>query len=495
MNDLTETSLSKIHRLATAQLEGGLSDREQVELAELLRSGPEARRTYLAYMGDTVSLRWIYSGHYQRSPEPTLSLEAARDTLAARPPRRFVKWAALAAAAALAGVMLAGSYAAKSISRSHAGADRSAASARTAVEKPKPPIVATLSQASAVDWNDGVKRPPLLSRVSVGDKLTFGAGTVELTFDTGAKVRVFGPAAIEISSPMSILCLRGRVNALVGETGKGFTIDTPKARIVDLGTQFGVNISERGDTEVVVFQGSVDLTQTKGEDPLQRSGVQRSGIQRRRLYQGDALRVSDYDQAQRLVAVQRGDFFPSSAADPFGLRRAPLIEDVRDNIRAGESTKCYQIVRGGLREDAPSFVDRMHQWNGVDAAGLPSFLLGADYVMPFNDDKFISDLRVDLQIARPAVCYVFLDDNMPAPDWLREGFQDTGRKIGLDGAKTIWHKKNKLGAGPGASVDFVFSVWRREVTQPGVVSFGGVTPPDQKRSRGFNMYGIAVAPK
>jgi hypothetical protein len=34
------------------------------------------------------------------------------------------------------------------------------------------------------------------------------------------------------------------------------------------------------------------------------------------------------------------------------------------------------------------------------------------------------------------------------------------------------------------------------VPEAGTVSFGGVQPPKEKtRSRGFNMYGIAVVPK
>ena len=133
-----------------------------------------------------------------------------------------------------------------------------------------------------------------------------------------------------------------------------------------------------------------------------------------------------------------------------------------------------------LREDAPCFVDRSHQWNGLDARGMPEFLLGADYVMPFNDDKFISDLKVDVTIARPSTLYVFFDDNMPVPEWLQKDFKDTGVDIGLDGAKTVWHKDHAIGAGPGTSIDFPFSVWSREVPKAGNVSLGGVEPPAGK---------------
>jgi hypothetical protein len=116
--------------------------------------------------------------------------------------------------------------------------------------------------------------------------------------------------------------------------------------------------------------------------------------------------------------------------------------------------------------------------------------------MPFNDDKFVSDLEVSVKIARPATCYVFLDDNMAPPAWLKKSFKDTEFQIGLDGAKTVWHKKHALGEGPARSIDVVFSVWACEIDRPGVVTFGGVKAPKiGQRSSGFNMYGIAVVPK
>jgi hypothetical protein len=85
---------------------------------------------------------------------------------------------------------------------------------------------------------------------------------------------------------------------------------------------------------------------------------------------------------------------------------------------------------------------------------------------------------------------------MSPPEWLRREFRDTGFDISLDGGKTPWHKDHDLGSGPGQSVDFPFSIWSRDIPEAGVVTLGGVKPPREKtRSRGFNMYGIAIVPK
>jgi len=78
------------------------------------------------------------------------------------------------------------------------------------------------------------------------------------------------------------------------------------------------------------------------------------------------------------------------------------------------------------------------------------------------------------------------------PDWLRHDFTDTGLDIGLDCARTEWHKDHSLGVGPGKSIDFRFAIWKREIKQAGTVTLGGIEQPPAVRSQGFNMYGIAA---
>jgi hypothetical protein len=344
--------------------------------------------------------------------------------------------------------------------------------------------VATITGVRDIRWLPADGSDRLLQRCHVGERLQLQNGTAELTFDAGVQLTVYGPADFEITSPTSIRCRRGRVTTLAKDRGRGFTIETPQGKVVDLGTQFGLSISDDGETQVVVFQGSVDLTAN--------SQAATGDASRRRLERGDALSLNKAGRFERVVSVERNQFL----AGVDGIRgqgRQPVIVDVRDNIRTAESTKSYQIVHGGLQEDALCFVDRDHEWNGMDASGLPTFLVGADYVMPFNDDKFVRNLEITVQIARPATLYVFLDNNMEVPAWLREGFTDTGLDIGLDGAKTEWHERNSLAVGAGQSIDFPFSIWKREIKQPETITLGGIEPPDV-RSRGFNMYGIAAVP-
>jgi len=485
----------RIHTLAVGALDDTLSAAERDELRSLLLENADARRAYLEHVQESACLRWLCVEELGETFGRVTTSSTAGRTYA------YGKWATLMAgimAAILVAVLAAPLLKSRSVDAGQANQKREVASAPIdpqAVEKPagattgpgarpQRQLVATITGLNGVAWDMPARETrKLLSQCAVGDRLKLREGTAELTFDAGVQVKVFGPADFEIISPTSIRCVKGRVTTLVDKRGRGFTIETPRAKIVDLGTQFGLSISDTGETEVVVFQGMVDLSYNSSEA----TGDAAS----RRLQQGEALLVKNSGEFQRVVAVQRNSFMES--AERKGRHaREPVIADVHDNIRGAESgAKTYQIVHSGLEDDVPAFVDRGHEWNGIGGAGLPEFLAGADYIMPFNGDKFVRDLELKVDLLRPATLYVFLDNNMEVPAWLREDFTDTGVDIGLDCSKTKWHTDHSLGVGPGKSIDFQFSVWKREVKQAGQVTLGGLKPPAD-RTQGFNMYGIAA---
>jgi ferric-dicitrate binding protein FerR (iron transport regulator) len=491
MANFDDPMYGRIHGLAVGLLEGALSDAQRQELESLLLDNPDARRAYLEHMQESACLSWLCVEEVGDNV-PTL--------VDSRPSARGVWWRRpinAAVAGLLASLLIVGlslhflrNQDASNASRTEIAAAKfaklqdklqaSSSLAATADEAVRP-VVATITATVAAQWDRASTPANVLSRWSVGDRLKLRSGSAEITFDAGAQVTVFGPAEFEITSPTSIRCIRGRITTLVDKRGRGFSIETPGAKVVDLGTQFGLSISDQGETEVVVFQGSVDLS----AQPVVGDAAPR------RMQQGEALLLKNSGEFERVMAVQRNSFMFTD--DGPGRRIIePVIADVRDNIRDPKSTvKSYQIVHGGMTDDALAFVDRYHQWNGLDSTGLPKFLAGADYIMPFNEDKFVGGLELKVRLLRPASLYVFLDNNMAVPGWLQAGFTDTGVDIGLDCSKTEWHRDHSLGIGPGKSVDFRFSIWKRDVKDAGTVVLGGISPP-AVRSQGFNMYGIAA---
>ena len=293
-------------------------------------------------------------------------------------------------------------------------------------------------------------------------------------------VKLEGPADVRVLSGMRIRAVRGRIIARAEGRAKGFAIETPNTLVVDQGTEFGVEIDASGRTGVVVFEGLVATSHPNSDDgstPIKRLG------------QGEAMRVGQSGQLSRIVAVERrpGEGMWSTGTS---VDRQAVIRSVHDNIRGLNSSKYYRIVHRGLEDDAPAYVDRNHQWNWLDPGGLPEYLRGADYIMPFNEDKWMKELQVTVEVARAATLYVFFDNREETPPWLSERFMDTGVDIGLDEVSQPGGPLS-VGRGTGVSIDNTFSIWKREAVRDESIVLGALRREDAAKA----MYGIAAQPR
>lgn len=111
-------------------------------------------------------------------------------------------------------------------------------------------------------------------RIAAGP-LTIERGVLRLDFARGAKLAVEGPAQIEVVDEMRVVLQSGVITATIPESAIGFVVDTDTARVVDLGTAFGVSVGDDGTTDVCVFEGEVSVRRkgsTTGEPALVREG-------------------------------------------------------------------------------------------------------------------------------------------------------------------------------------------------------------------------------
>ncbi|QEG36554.1 FecR domain-containing protein [Bythopirellula goksoeyrii] len=117
--------------------------------------------------------------------------------------------------------------------------------------------VARLSYVSpAIHWQ-GDMTIEQGSAVSSGSRLCLTEGDIELTYSSGSKLLLIGPADFHVDATGGKLC-RGGLVAAITEGGHGFTVNTPNGKVVDLGTEFGVVVDDFGVSEVSVFQGKVE---------------------------------------------------------------------------------------------------------------------------------------------------------------------------------------------------------------------------------------------
>ncbi|MEX0642086.1 MAG: FecR domain-containing protein [Pirellulales bacterium] len=302
-------------------------------------------------------------------------------------------------------------------------------------------------------------------------------------------VSIQGPAHLDLFGITHARLYQGRIKVRIDdERGHGFVVETPHGRVTDQGTEFGVDVAADSDTGVVVFEGIVDLAVL--------TATNREPSRVERLFQGQGLSLHQAGRTDRIMSIVTGNVSTFQRRGEARLGSAvPVITDVSDNIRSSGFNMFYEIVPAGLREDALAYADRpQHDWNGVDANGLPPYLIGADYVKPFNSDKMRDDVEITVSLAGPARLFVFFDDRVSPPEWLRESFRDTGDDIGLDcgpfvlDGVPIWFDHSKQGA--GNSLDVTFSIWERIVEHAGTVRLG----PNAGATYDTGMYAVSAVP-
>ncbi len=94
--------------------------------------------------------------------------------------------------------------------------------------------------------------------------LELKSGVVEIAFNSGARAFVEGPAKLSIESENRTFLEFGSMTAEVPEEASGFTVNTPRMNMVDIGTRFGVTVDSVGDTEVHVMEGLVEVSRSSG---------------------------------------------------------------------------------------------------------------------------------------------------------------------------------------------------------------------------------------
>ncbi len=88
-----------------------------------------------------------------------------------------------------------------------------------------------------------------------------------IRFKSGATVTLEAPSVLEVESAMRLPARRGIRRRRCAESAHGFTIDTTKMEVIDLGTRFGVTTTPLGDSNVFVFEGEVKVNRDDLPEP------------------------------------------------------------------------------------------------------------------------------------------------------------------------------------------------------------------------------------
>ena len=261
-----EPLLSEMRELLAALREDTLTDQQAQRLQTLLSEHESAREIYLEYANQAAGLR-SYATDVNFSDEAgdaeaaiMLSEALLRQRLqreASPITMRITRWA-LAASVLIA----VGLGAALWVTTRPATDDMTADLMAQATQGGS---VAVLSRAVEAQWASN-------HAMHVGDALPAGpivlnSGLAQIEFFSGATVVLEGPAHLELISPDRGIVHSGKVRAHVPVPAHGFTLATADMDIVDLGTEFGLNVTDDGEAEVHVFDGEVELHGPQSDMP------------------------------------------------------------------------------------------------------------------------------------------------------------------------------------------------------------------------------------
>ncbi|MBN2296821.1 MAG: hypothetical protein JXM70_30630 [Pirellulales bacterium] len=226
----------EIDTLFSALVDGNLRDEQQERLGKLLEQYPEAQDIYLAYFDIHTELSLtggVGDVSQDCPPEPVFQPSTTTYFLNIRPIRRL--WAGVAAAIILVmTVWLLFSL----------------------WPDPSTPVIARLVSTENARWVLGPTYSVAGEGLAPGEvRLEEGIACIQML--SGAELVLQAPVMIELVDSTVVCLEQGNLTVSVSDECVGFRVLTPMAHLVDMGTEFGVDVDKSGTTEVHVFQGVV----------------------------------------------------------------------------------------------------------------------------------------------------------------------------------------------------------------------------------------------
>lgn len=245
---MTNHDMETFERLVGRVIDETLSDADAVELNALLAGSTDTVRLYEEMLDQHAALCVLHPGGVYLDGLDELEPPAV---VTSRPtPRtwsKFLQFAATAAACLLA-VGLFGFYTGQGQS-DLAMTDADPAESLIAGH-------AVLTRSVGIEWSNtgGYREGDVLP----AGTLAFESGLAEIDLFCGATLVVEGPASFNLKSDWVVEVQRGRLRANVPPAARGFIVRAGDSEVIDLGTEFALQVGPNG-SRVEVVDGEVEL--------------------------------------------------------------------------------------------------------------------------------------------------------------------------------------------------------------------------------------------
>ncbi len=255
---------AQLESLLSAYCDSRLDDAGERQLADILGDDPEARRFYLHYIDQHLEI----ARRAARSNIVPVSLASGR--------KATHLWKVFAAAAAALAVVTGALLWQQSREPDGVSGTRIPIAAGP---------IAFVSRAEEVVWNYPSAATAGLELDS-NDSIEMTSGKVRIEFFDGSSATIVAPASFTFYNSREIELRSGQIVVRSDGPTSGFTVRTPGAAFVDVGTEFALAVIDSIGTKMRVIEGEVIATLLSEDDVA---------LDERSAFAGEYLTVDPYD--------------------------------------------------------------------------------------------------------------------------------------------------------------------------------------------------------
>lgn len=224
-------------------VEGTLGEEECEQVIALLKDNPQAFESFCQYAELDAGLQYLSSG-------PARTADGSRSlNLLASEGGRMRRTRLIAVISAAAAVLVAGWLLYLKM-----------------VPQPKPVLAFRSAPESRLQIIHAgpADETPAPGTLRPGSRLVLDQGSVELTFASGVRGVIEGPADLTLVEEGRLHLAEGRGFFEVPPAAIGFAVHTPELEVVDLGTEFAVLAAHDAGDQVHVMKGRVEALNRNG---------------------------------------------------------------------------------------------------------------------------------------------------------------------------------------------------------------------------------------